>query len=90
LGAVSFERNAETFHEPQPSNSHSASCSGKAMTLHNGLLAMLLLVWAAGNTALASIESAAVMGGTVKGQVIDGIGIFKGIPFAAPPVGNLR
>jgi para-nitrobenzyl esterase len=28
--------------------------------------------------------------GTVRGQVEDGIAVFRGIPFAAPPVGSLR
>jgi para-nitrobenzyl esterase len=28
--------------------------------------------------------------GTLKGQVADGVGYFLGIPFAAPPVGDLR
>ena len=28
--------------------------------------------------------------GTVRGRLVDGIAIFKGIPFAAPPVGEHR
>lgn len=55
------------------------------MTLRSGLLALLLVAGMVGNTALASIDAAAVSGGTVQGQVIDGVGVFKGIPFAAPP-----
>ena len=40
--------------------------------------------------ALAAIEQATTTAGTVEGAVVDGIGEFKGIPFAAPPVGDLR
>jgi|SRR3954470_22932951 len=36
------------------------------------------------------IQTAKVTGGTVIGVVQDGIASFKGIPFAAPPVGDLR
>jgi para-nitrobenzyl esterase len=38
----------------------------------------------------AQISTAKVTGGTVEGVVKDGIASFKGIPFAAPPVGDLR
>src|SRR3974390_1263476 len=31
-----------------------------------------------------------VEGGELQGAVADGVASFKGIPFAAPPVGNLR
>jgi para-nitrobenzyl esterase len=60
------------------------------MKLYQGLLGLLLLVCASANTAQASIESATVMSGGVKGQVIDAVGVFRGIPFAAAPIGNLR
>ncbi len=39
---------------------------------------------------LAQISTAEVTGGTVEGIVNDGITSFKGIPFAAPSVGDLR
>jgi para-nitrobenzyl esterase len=38
----------------------------------------------------AEIVTAKVTGGTVQGVVADGIGTFKGIPFAAPPTGKNR
>ena len=31
-----------------------------------------------------------VEGGLVRGDVEDGLTVYRGIPFAAPPVGNLR
>ena len=40
--------------------------------------------------ATAAIEQADVTGGTVRGTVDNGVAAFKGIPFAAPPVGDLR
>jgi para-nitrobenzyl esterase len=39
---------------------------------------------------LAQISTVKVTGGAVEGVVKDGIASFKGIPFAAPPVGGLR
>ena len=40
--------------------------------------------------ATAAIEQADVTGGKVRGTVDNGVAAFKGIPFAAPPVGDLR
>lgn len=42
------------------------------------------------STALGQVESARVTGGEVQGVVANGIVSFKGIPFAAPPVGANR
>src|SRR5688500_15628645 len=41
-------------------------------------------------TTHAQVRDAAVSGGRVSGVVTNGIAAFKGIPFAAPPVGDLR
>jgi len=38
----------------------------------------------------AQIISAKVSGGEIQGEKVGEIGVFKGIPFAAPPVGPLR
>jgi para-nitrobenzyl esterase len=54
------------------------------------LLAALILITCATAPAIAQIKVAKVTGGTVEGVVQDGIASFKGIPFAAPPVGDLR
>jgi para-nitrobenzyl esterase len=40
--------------------------------------------------AAAQIDMAKLTGGTVSGVVADGIATFKGIPFAAPPLADLR
>ena len=40
--------------------------------------------------AVSQIQTAKVTGGEVQGVVTEGISIFKGIPFASPPVGDLR
>ena len=40
--------------------------------------------------AFSQIQTAKVTGGEVQGVVTDGISIYKGIPFAARPVGDLR
>jgi para-nitrobenzyl esterase len=40
--------------------------------------------------AAAAITEAKKTAGVVQGQAVEGLGEFKGIPFAAPPIGDLR
>jgi para-nitrobenzyl esterase len=54
------------------------------------LFATLVVILCAAFPALAQISIAKITGGTIEGVVKDGIASFKGIPFAAPPVGDLR
>jgi para-nitrobenzyl esterase len=53
-------------------------------------MAPLALVLAFTSTSFGDIQSAKVTGGEVKGAVDGDLSIFKGVPFAAPPVGELR
>ncbi|HEY6815646.1 MAG TPA: carboxylesterase family protein [Croceibacterium sp.] len=53
------------------------------------LTAAILLAGLAAPAA-AQITTAEVSGGTVAGTVQGGVAVFKGIPFAAPPLGTLR
>ena len=49
-----------------------------------------LVLMAGAAPAMAEITEASVTGGKIAGTAVDGLGEFKGIPFAAPPVGDLR
>jgi para-nitrobenzyl esterase len=65
---------------------------GVAMThryLRN-IFGLLAVVLCAAAQVPAQISTAKVTGGAVEGVMKDGIASFKGIPFAAPPVGELR
>jgi para-nitrobenzyl esterase len=54
------------------------------------LLTAVAVMLCAAQPARCQIQTAKVTGGEVKGVIKDGIASFKGIPFAAPPVGDLR
>ena len=53
------------------------------------LIAVFALAFASASLAQNS-PTARTQAGTVQGTVVDGIRVYKGIPFAAPPLGNLR
>lgn len=54
------------------------------------LLMTVLLAGVFSQVTVAQIETVRVTGGTVQGVVSNGLSVFKGIPFAAPPVGDRR
>jgi len=54
------------------------------------VLVAVFLMCALAPLAFSQIQTAKATGGEVHGAVTDGISIFKGIPFAAPPVNDLR
>jgi para-nitrobenzyl esterase len=51
---------------------------------------IFILSAGAANPSQGAIEYAQISGGRVQGEVHDGLASFKGLPFAAPPVGALR
>lgn len=61
------------------------------MAIHrSGLAGALVLGLCAATVASAQIAEVSVSGGRVAGVVAEGVASFKGVPFAAPPVGELR
>ncbi|HEX4001593.1 MAG TPA: carboxylesterase family protein [Candidatus Acidoferrales bacterium] len=62
----------------------------RTLTVFVTVILIAFALAAAGTPAVAQITRARVTGGTVAGTVADGLSEFKGIPFAAPPVGALR
>ena len=58
--------------------------------LRNLILLAIGLVFAFSGSALTANDTVRVEGGLISGSVDDGVRSYKGIPFAAPPVGELR
>ena len=54
------------------------------------LLATLVVMLCAAHSARCQIQTVKITRGELRGVVKDGIASYKGIPFAAPPVGELR
>ncbi|HXS28550.1 MAG TPA: carboxylesterase family protein [Steroidobacteraceae bacterium] len=55
-----------------------------------GVTVAITVLSAVASTALAQVQRARVTGGEVRGDVVNGIASFKGIPFAAPPLRENR
>jgi carboxylesterase type B len=58
--------------------------------LRNLVLAVIAVVFALFGSAGAANGAARVLGGPITVSVVDGVRIYKGMPFAAAPVGELR
>jgi para-nitrobenzyl esterase len=54
------------------------------------LIELLSLILVVLMTNAARAETVKVEGGLLKGTVEDGLGVYRGIPYAAPPIGDLR
>ncbi len=65
-------------------------CVSRRVGLSATMIWLTALCVAVVGSARAAIEQAEVTGGTVQGTVDHGVAVFKGVPFAAPPVGDLR
>jgi para-nitrobenzyl esterase len=64
---------------------------GRPMMKRREILSLVILIlFSVARPAATQIRRAKIAGGEVEGTVSENIASFKGIPFAAPPVGNLR
>src|SRR3954467_14573796 len=62
----------------------------KRIAMLKRLLAVATLAVVASVFGGAATDTVTVEGGQIRGTASDGVRVFKGIPFAAPPVGVLR
>lgn len=53
-------------------------------------LFLITALFAVARLAVSQIQTAKATGGELQGVVTEGISIFKGIPFFAPPAGDLK
>ncbi|HEX5085945.1 MAG TPA: carboxylesterase family protein [Blastocatellia bacterium] len=58
--------------------------------LRNLILLVIAIVFALFGSAGATNDAVRVLGGPISVSVVDGVRIFKGIPFASTPVGEMR
>jgi len=58
--------------------------------MKRALLITIFAILAAGFCVAQAPAPVKVEGGLVQGAVEDGLTVYRGIPFAAPPVGDLR
>src|SRR5215470_9227236 len=81
----------EKFVNDVRSDNITAAGRSHVMRRHETLFAgAIFAIVAISGQAAAQVTSATVNGGRVEGLASSDIGVFKGIPFSAPPVGDKR
>src|SRR5712671_36480 len=63
---------------------------GAGARVRTGLVLALTIAVSGPGSVFSQIQDTRVTGGELQGVVKDGVASFKGIPFAAPPIGELR